>query len=88
MRRNSQRHFGMLYKDSGHEPVIKWFVADRATAFQPAGSRSFNLCLTAKLAILLADKQTALNKNSEPTGKCCHKNKFKLKNARPWFYRF
>ena len=31
-------------EDSGHEPVIKWFVADRATANQP-GSRSCNLCL-------------------------------------------
>ena len=68
-------------KDSYHEPLIKWSIADRATAYQP-GSRSCNLCLTEKLAILLADKRTALNKRSELTGKCRHKNKYKLKNVR------
>ena len=68
-------------KDSGHEPIIKWSITDRATAYQP-GSRSCNLCLTEKLAILLADKRTALNKRSELTGKCRHKNKYKLKNVR------
>ena len=67
-------------KDSGHEPSIKWSIADQATAYQP-GSRSCNLCLTEKLAILLADKRTALNKTSELTGKCRHKNKYKLKNV-------
>ena len=68
-------------KDSGHEPSIKWSIADRATAYQP-GSRSCNLCLTEKLTILLADKRTALNERSELTGKCRHKNKYKLKNVR------
>ena len=68
-------------KDSGHEPIIKWFIADRTTAYQP-GSQSCNLYLTEKLAILLADKRTALNKRSELTGKCRHKNKYKLKNVR------
>ena len=67
--------------DSGHEPSIKWSIGDRATAYQPA-SRSCNLCLTEKLAILLADKRTALNKRSELTGKCRHKNKYKLSNIR------
>ena len=69
-------------RDFGHEPVIEWSIADRATAYQ-SGSRSCNLCLTEKLAILLADKRTALNKRSELTGKCRHKNKYKLKNVRP-----
>ena len=50
-------------KDSGHEPIIKRSIADRATAYQ-TGSRSCNLCLTEKLAILLADKRTALNRRS------------------------
>ena len=45
-----------MLKDSDHEPIIKWSVADQPTAF---------LCLTEKLAILLAEKQTALNKGSE-----------------------
>ena len=59
-------------KDSDHEPTTKWSIADRATAYQP-GSRSCNLCLTEKLAILLDDKRTALRKRSELTGKCRHK---------------
>ena len=68
--------------DFSHEPVIKWPIADRATAYQPV-SRSCNLCLTEKLAILLAEKRTSLNKRSELTGKCWLKNKYKLKNVRP-----
>ena len=47
-------------KDSGHQPIIKWSIADWATAYQP-GSWSCNLCLTEKLEILVADEQTALN---------------------------
>ena len=78
MRQNSQKHFGML---NGHEPIIKWSVADRATAYQP-GSLCCSLCLTEILTILLADKRTALHKRSEFTGKCRHKNKYKLKNVR------
>ena len=69
-------------RDSGHEPAIEWSIADRATAYQP-GSRSCNLCLPEKLAILLADKRTALNNRSELTGKCRHKNKYKVKNVQP-----
>ena len=69
-------------KDSGHEPIIKWTIADRAIDYRP-GSRSCNLCLTEKLAIFLADKRTALNKRSELAWKCSHKNKYKLKNVRP-----
>ena len=68
-------------KESGHEPSIKWSIADRATAYQP-GSRSCNLCLTEKLAILLADKRTVLNKRYELTGKSRHKNKYQWKNVR------
>ena len=37
-----------------------------------------HLCLTEKLEILLANQPTILNKRSELTGKCRHKNKFKL----------
>ena len=74
-------------KDSGHEPVTKWSIANRATACQP-GSQSCNLCLTEKLAILLADKRTALNKRSELTGKCWLKNKYRLKNVRPYSFYF
>ena len=54
-------------KDSCNEPAIKWSIAGQATAYQPR-SQSCNLCLTEKLAILLADKHTAINKRSELTG--------------------
>ena len=73
--------FWNAFESTSHEPSIKWSIADRATAYQP-GSRTCNLCLTEKLAILLADKCTALNKRSELMGKCRHKNKYKLKNVR------
>ena len=43
-------------------------------------SRESNLCLAEKLVILQADPVNTLNKRSELTGKCQHKNKFKLKN--------
>ena len=66
-------------KYSGHEPVLKMFIANGATAYQP-GFRSCNLCMTKKLAILFGDKHTALNKRSELIGKCRHKIKYKLKN--------
>ena len=35
-------------KDSGNEPVIKWSIADQATAYQP-WCQCCNLCLTGKL---------------------------------------
>ena len=54
-------------KDSGHEPSNKWSIADRATAYQPR-SRSCNLCLTEKLAILLADNVLRLTKDQSLRG--------------------
>ena len=60
-------------KDSGNEPVIKWSIAVRATAYH-ATSRCCNLCLTEKLAILLADS-VLHSTRSELTKKCRHKNK-------------
>ena len=71
MRQNSQKYFGTLTILA----MIKWTIDDRATAYQP-GSRPCNLCLTEKLAILLADKRTALNKRSKFAEKCRHQNKY------------
>ena len=34
MRQNSSKAFWNA-KDSGHEPLIKWSIADQATAYQP-----------------------------------------------------
>ena len=81
MRQGSQKHFGMLKILAMNLQSNGLLLIERASADQP-GSRSCNLCLTEKLAILLADKRAALNRRSELTGKCRHKNKFKLKNVR------
>ena len=66
-------------KVSGHNATMQWSIVDRATAYR-LGTRYRNLCLTEKFTILLANQNTALNKRSELTGRCRHKNKFKLKN--------
>ena len=66
-------------KDAGKNPFIEWSIAARTTPYHP-GARWCNLCLAKKLFILRADPSTMLNKRSELNGKCCHKNKLKLKN--------
>ena len=64
-------------KDAGHSPAIKWSIACRATAYT-CGMKQCHLCLSEKLAILLAKPDTLLNKRSELVAKCRHRNKFKL----------
>ena len=61
------------------EPHVEWSISARSSTYQPGAARC-NLCLDEKLAILLEDPPSTLNKRTEPTGKCRHKNKFKLKN--------
>ena len=61
------------------EPHVEWCILARSSTYQPGAARC-NLCLDEKLAILLADPPSTLNKRTELTGKCRHKNKFKLKN--------
>ena len=65
--------------DNGRKPHVKWSISARSSTYQPVAARR-NLCLDEKLAILLADPPSTLNKRTELTGKCRHKNKFKLKN--------
>ena len=65
--------------DNGRDPHVEWSISARSSIYQPSGAR-YNLCLDEKLAILLADPPSTLNKRMELTGKCRHKNKFKLKN--------
>ena len=65
--------------DNGREPHVEWSISARSSTYQPGAARC-NLCLDEKLAILLADPPSTLNKRTELTGKCRHKNKFKLKN--------
>ena len=64
--------------DNGKDPRIEWSISVNYNTYQP-GSTRFDLCLDEKLVILLADRSSILNKRTELTGKCCHKNKFKLK---------
>ena len=65
--------------DNGREPHVEWSISTRSSTYQPGTARC-NLCLNEKLAIFLADLPSTLNKRTELTGKCRHKNKFQLKN--------
>ena len=73
-KRNATELSNVFWNDkvSGPEPVIKLSIVDQATAFQPA-CRSYILCLTEKLAILLTEKHTELNERSEFTAQCWQK---------------
>ena len=62
-------------KESGFNPIINWKIINQVILYKP-GQKCCNLCLTEKLKILLANQPTTLNKRSELTGKCRHKNKF------------
>ena len=62
-------------KESGLKPTINWKIINQVTPYKP-GQKCCNLCLTKKLEILQANQPTILNKQSELTGKCCHKNQF------------
>ena len=53
----------------------------KTKSYQP-GSRSFDLCTTEKLKILISDPEKTLNKRTEVTNKCRHRTKFKLGNIR------
>ena len=64
-------------KESGLNPTINWKIINQVIPYKP-GQKCCNLCLTEKLEILQAKQPTILNKRSELTGKCRHKNKFKL----------
>ena len=63
--------------DNGREPHVEWSILARSTGstYQPGTARC-NLCLDEKLAIFLADPPSTLNKRTELSGKCRHKNKF------------
>ena len=63
-------------KDAGTNPIIKRSIAAETSPYQPT-AKSCNLYLAEKLAILQSDPATTLNKRSELSNKCRHKNKFK-----------
>ena len=64
-------------KESGLNPTINCKIINQVISYKP-GQKYCNLRLTEKLKILQANQPTILNKRSELTGKCRHKNKFKL----------
>lgn len=69
-------------KDEGDNPIITWEIAKHAKPYY-CGARRCDLCVTEQLHIIRANPVTSLNKKSEITGKCRHKNKFKLVNFKP-----
>ena len=64
------------FKDEGITGSIKWEIARRSRPYN-CGTRRCNLCTSEKLAILLADSNTLLNKRSEIIAYCRHRNKYK-----------
>ena len=64
--------------NNGKDTCIKWSISSISNIYRSSAARC-NLCLDKKLSILLADPSLILNKRTELTGKCWHKNKFKLK---------
>ena len=58
---------------------VDWSISQRARPYSNETKRC-DLCLTEKLCILNADKQTLLNKKSELISKCRHENKFYIAN--------
>ena len=62
----------------GFSPILMWNILDQAEPFKPGG-KSYNLCLTEKYHIITSELNL-LNKHSELTSKCCHENKFLIKN--------
>ena len=64
--------------EPGLNPTINWKIINQVIPYKP-GQKCCNLCLTEKLEILQTNQPTILNKRSELTGKCRHKNKFKFK---------
>ena len=63
-------------KDEGITGSIKWEIARRSRPYN-CGTRRCDLCTSEKLAILLADSNTLLNKRSEIIAYCRHRNKYK-----------
>ena len=61
--------------------TVKWSIANQAHPYTNQSKRC-DLCLTEKLLIMNANKQSLLNKRPELISKCRHQNKFYLCNFR------
>ena len=60
---------------------IHWQIKHRATTYKP-GANYCGLCNREKVAILLSDPQTTLNKRTELLEMCRHRHKFKLESLK------
>ena len=58
---------------------LKTSVAAYASPYR-CGTRRWDLCLTEKYIIARAEQKNLLNKRTELISKCCHRNKYILKN--------
>ena len=58
---------------------LLWKIRSKATSYRP-GAGFCNLCISEKMAILLADPRKSLNKRSEILEMCRHRARFKLCN--------
>ena len=68
-------------QDKGINFNVKWSVAAYASTYR-CGSRRCDLCLTEKYVIARANHKNLLNKRTELISKCCHRNKYILKNIK------
>ena len=46
------------------------------------GTRIYDLCLTEKYVIARAETEHLLNKRTDIISKCCHRNKYLIKNVK------
>ena len=65
--------------NAGEKPNLKWKIPNHAPSYKCGGRRS-NVCSSEKFAIIQANENIALNRKSESTAMCQHKEKFKLRN--------
>ena len=61
--------------------TLKWSIAAYASPHR-CGTRLCDLCITEKYINARADQERLLNKRTEFISKCCHRNKFPLKNVK------
>ena len=64
-------------KDHGLDNNLSWEIHKKTSSYQ-CGSKRCDLCLSEKVSIICADPDTSLNKRTELTSKCRHRNKFLL----------
>ena len=70
-------------KDARSIPFIHWRLVCSTSLYKYRNDYC-NLCLVEKFAILRVDPETTLSKRTNVLVKCWHRNKFKLKNLKPW----